>query len=1070
MIRTYLQGSITSLLLLFLSNILSAQEETGTKQLFVEAESFFLFEEYKDALPLYQKIVRDQPDNYNVIYKIGICYLNDIYQKEKAIKYLEQASQNVNPACKPNNFKEKTSPIDAYYYLGKAYHTNNMLDKAIESYQNFRKLADPAAYNLDIVDEDIAACQLSKQAFNSPIYCSMSNVSSPINSRFEDINPVVSGDGRTLAFTRKLQFYDAVFITGKDSKGSWSEPENLTSSFGLDGSSYTTGISFNGDEIFVYRSDNFDGNIYSSKKKNNQWSKLTKLNENINTKYWESHASPSHDGQFLIFTSNREGGYGGLDIYKSRKKADGDWGEAVNMGPVINSPSNEETPFLSNQGHTIFFSSQGHNTLGGYDIFVSNLRSDGTWSKPKNMGYPLNTTDDDLFYTPAGVNAFGYYSFYDPQSTQGMLDIYYVEVYNELIPRTFTLKGSLHVSNPDPELFKQLKVRLYDAQSKELIVEKAIGNDGAFSLQANQGNYLLTVEGPGIEPCQKNISLAVNQSESEVILQALTLNRTEKPAELIIPPAPEKALIVVKNDFFAVTDDSEIPIELLLPKGSTLDIEVWMGDSLIKKESIKDVKRKFTYFYKPLPGENILKFTATDPEGNVSTTQVIVTYYAPPEPVLTEKITRQSASSVFNPEVLNTISSGALQEYLKNTDLSQFKNFMDLYDHLIAVADEEGFTLEEIQHLYAVYFTQKELRPFSLELMRVSSANTDKWKQIADSSAIPLEFLNRLLEDKLITDTELSGMLLSMLGRTGINGHELLIQLADFSRNSSLYQKSGASDISIQQAWEVFAGETDDKQACEILKLTSTTDDLDFFYQSMLLSSTGGLYNFLAGLKLEPKGIKTSIDLAEFLFRNTSDTTYTTSDLINALQAAAANKDYYLNKFNELLASNATGSLKSQLLLTASEKQKFNTFEGMLNYILNQAKYKNYSQESVYDLLLSLIGIEDVEEFAARIREYGYGAINKAIADTSLTYFSNPFELVQYLLMATQMYDFTQSDLNNLLIRMILERGLDNDKRVATDISSKKLWKSRKFVSTVILVNIILIILIIVFTLRKKKY
>ncbi|MBA7702339.1 hypothetical protein ES703_111103 [subsurface metagenome] len=105
----------------------------------------------------------------------------------------------------------------------------------------------------------------------------------------------------------------------------------------------------------MYRSDNYDGNIYSSKLVGDNWGRLIKLNFNINTKFWESHATPSPDGQYLYFTSNRTGGYGGLDIYKSKKGAKGEWGSAVNLGPVINSPYNEDTPFLSNEGYTIFF-------------------------------------------------------------------------------------------------------------------------------------------------------------------------------------------------------------------------------------------------------------------------------------------------------------------------------------------------------------------------------------------------------------------------------------------------------------------------------------------------------------------------------------------------------------------------------------------------------------------------------------------------------------------------------------------------------------------------------------------
>lgn len=398
---------ISLILSLVIYTNLSGQEKGGPKEWFVEAESYFLFQEYKDALPLYQQLIRVDPDNYNVLYKIGICYLNDPYQKEKAIVYLSKAAEHITLNYKQNTIKEKLAPPEARYYLGKAYHVNGNFKEAIEQYQNFLSGADPVQFDLDLVKEDIEACQRAMKVYNNPIYCKFDNLSKTVNSRFEDFNPVLSGDGKVLAFTRRMQFYDGVFVAVKKSDGTWSEPYNVTGDFGLDGSSLTTGISYFGDEIFVYRSDNYDGNIYSSKRINNKWNKLEKLNENINTKFWESHASPSFDGQYLIFTSNRDGGYGGLDIYKSKRNSNGDWGSAVNMGPVLNSPLNEETPFLSNEGYSIFFSSEGHNTIGGYDIYVSRQNSDGTWSKPYNMGYPVNTADDNLFYFPSGVDNFG---------------------------------------------------------------------------------------------------------------------------------------------------------------------------------------------------------------------------------------------------------------------------------------------------------------------------------------------------------------------------------------------------------------------------------------------------------------------------------------------------------------------------------------------------------------------------------------------------------------------------------------------------------------------------------------
>ena len=151
------------------------------------------------------------------------------------------------------------------------------------------------------------------------------------------------------------------------------------------------------------------------------------------------------------------------------------------------------------------------------------------------------------------------------------------------------------------------------------------------------------------------------------------------------------------------------------------------------------------------------------------------------------------------------------------------------------------------------------------------------------------------------------------------------------------------------------------------------------------------------------------------------------------------------------------------------DKGQIRKFEDLFGYLLNQSKYKNYSPESIYNLFLELIGIDNVEEFADKLESYGYTAINLAIGDTSIGNFSNPFELIQYLLTATHTYDFSESDINNLLIRMILEKGFDIQSIRSIDEMEGKLWKSRKFVTTIILVNIVLLILILFFVLRKRR-
>jgi len=199
---------------------------------------------------------------------------------------------------------------------------------------------------------------------------------------------------------------------------------------------------------FSTKLDNYVGNIYISHYSDGIWSPVEKLNENINDKYWESHACVTKDENTLYFTSNRKGGYEelNLDIYRSVKDSLGEWGPAVNLGPNINTEYNEETPFITEDGKTLFFSSYGHFNTGGYDILYSTLLDSGEWSKPLNMGYPINTPDDDLFYAPVGNGNFAYYSQYTNKG-MGERDIFLLEIFSEEHPRKFKLSGIVSIKD-----------------------------------------------------------------------------------------------------------------------------------------------------------------------------------------------------------------------------------------------------------------------------------------------------------------------------------------------------------------------------------------------------------------------------------------------------------------------------------------------------------------------------------------------------------------------------------------------------------------------------------------------
>ena len=394
------------------------------KDIFYDAEFFLADEYYIDALQEYQKLyTRGYENNANINYRIGICYLNIAGEKQKSIPYLEKAVKAITARYKEGIFSETHAPYDAYLYLGNAYRIDNRLDQAVDAYRKYKDLLDKDDSEMaHYTDQQIEACNNARKAMDSPVYYIRTHLGKTINTVTADYNPVVSADGSSMVYMTSLAFYDALKYTTKTG-GEWKEPVNITPEVQSDGDQFADFLTSDGTRLYLNKADNFNSDIYYSDLVEGKWTKSKPLNKYINTKYFESHACVSPDNRTLYFTSNRKGGQGGMDIWVSRKDAMGDWGEPLNIGQAVNTELNEDNPFITGDGKTLFFASQGHYSLGGYDIFRSEMTDDGGWSKPVNLGYPVNTTDDDLFYVPAGSADIGYQSLF-AEDSYGSRDIY----------------------------------------------------------------------------------------------------------------------------------------------------------------------------------------------------------------------------------------------------------------------------------------------------------------------------------------------------------------------------------------------------------------------------------------------------------------------------------------------------------------------------------------------------------------------------------------------------------------------------------------------------------------------
>lgn len=387
------------------------------KKLFTEAESYFLYEDYAEALYLYRLLKREFANNKKYDYRIGLCYLNMHGQKQKAIPFLKNATEAVYENCREHLYRESCVPVDVHFYLGDAYRINNQLDKSIESYQKFIELANKEEYDLLIVKQEIEACKRAKESIDNPKPIQLIQLNENVNTG-DHFNPVFSADGNTLVFASEMQFYTAVFYTTKNDEGTWNTPINIIPHLEFDDNIYPSSLNGDGTELYLCRLDDYGGDVYFSKLENEKWSPAKKLDAPVNSRFWESHASISPDGNTLYFSSNRNEGYGGLDIYKTTKEANGKWSEPKNLGATINTERDEHTPFICDNEKTLYFSSRGHNSIGGFDIFRSE-KTNSEWSSPVNLSYPLNTTDDDIFFHPAPHpdpdNIIGYVFRINPQ-------------------------------------------------------------------------------------------------------------------------------------------------------------------------------------------------------------------------------------------------------------------------------------------------------------------------------------------------------------------------------------------------------------------------------------------------------------------------------------------------------------------------------------------------------------------------------------------------------------------------------------------------------------------------------
>lgn len=531
---------IISALALFAAVSGFSQVSENFKNKFIIADAYVNEGNFQDALPVFLYLDSVSPNNLNVNFNIGVCYVNSMRDKSKAIPYLEKAITDVSLDY-VGLYSETTAPIFAFYYLGRAYMIDYKLDEALQYFDKFKYyLTETDVDLMKDVNRQIEMCYNAKKLIANPVEIKIDNLGEAINSKYPDYSPVVSIDESTLIFTSRREgttggkkdeegkYFEDIYITAPNADNkNWTNFSKIGSNINTEGHEASISVSADGKQLFIYKDDNGDGNIYMSDYKNDEWSKPEKLGLEINSKAWETHASLSADGNTLYFVSNREGGFGGRDIYMSEKLANGKWSKAINLGSKINTAYDEESPFILPDGVTLYFSSKGHESMGGFDIFTSTLSEDGFWSSPENIGYPINTTDEDVFYVPTKDEKHAYYSSAKLDG-YGDLDLYKLTIVSKK-KMVAILKGIIF----DNVSYKPLQARIEitDVDKNAVIA--------SFSSDATTGDYYVSL------PTGKKYKMNVTAD------RYIPYEETFNIAEPLDNPEIDKAIIMQKSQITA---------------------------------------------------------------------------------------------------------------------------------------------------------------------------------------------------------------------------------------------------------------------------------------------------------------------------------------------------------------------------------------------------------------------------------------------------------------------------------------------------------------------------------------
>ena len=484
------------------------------------ADLYFETEDYVNAISTYKKVLAIDPNHEK-------ANLNSAISRIK----LGQPTDS----CYINLIKLKSSKLpEVQFYFGQIYHLTSNFDEAINSFNRYKAIPEKqrSISNAEI-DYQISCSNNAKDFVSNPHRSIIKNIGDKINSIYADYVPLIFPDESYLYFTSRRigstgnlkdvygNYYEDVYISQHLPDGTWGEPKNIGPPINTNTHDACVALSFDGNNMIIYRTspDQFTGDLYISHTDYEGWSVPQKLGSEINTPFIETSACFSNDTSVIYFSSTKPGGFGGKDIYRIKKMPSGKWSLPMNLGANINTDKDEDAPFLHPDGVTLYFSSKGHNTMGEYDVFKSVLNTEtNQYTSSENLGFPINSVNNDIFFVLNTNGTRGYYSSIKEQ-TYGSSDIYVIDTRfgdNDLKVKHGKVMIGSEVS--------KAKITLIDIESKQVSgIFNASSKTGKFLLIMNPVKaYKAIVEEDGYQTMIVDIEPLVNEHNDTELILSLT--------------------------------------------------------------------------------------------------------------------------------------------------------------------------------------------------------------------------------------------------------------------------------------------------------------------------------------------------------------------------------------------------------------------------------------------------------------------------------------------------------------------------------------------------------------------